>query len=355
MIVGHYIWSANIGGIEKITLDLATQQLSTGITPHILVGKDKGEWVSKLRAFKYSCCGLTNGYITSLKSMQIMHAFFAEVDVIHMHTFHPMVYLFAILSGKKIVYHIHGNWTSGRTEKWTDVVKRYVLRLFLMRYTNHLIFNSHYTQQRFSKQFKLSKPLAQSVIHNGINAQELVIPTASSTTFIVGTCGRLATVKRMDRVLVAFRLFARNKTNIQLNIVGDGPLMPELKLLAHKLGISSLVNFVGSVPNATNEIAQFTVTVLGSEGESFGLVALESLNQNKPTLVFNDGGGLTEIMQLVDSKNIARDEDDMACLLGVYYIQWQNNNLNFEFDTALKQHFSITNFEQQISAVYNTL
>ncbi len=355
MIVGHYIWSANIGGIEKVTLDLATQQLQNNIIPHLLVGKDKGEWVSKLHAFKYQCCGLSNGYVTSLKSMLIMRKFFAEVDVIHLHTFHPMVYLFAIVSGKKIVYHIHGNWTSGRSEKWTDVVKRYLLRLFLMRYTHRLIFNSHYTQQRFSKQFKLNATLPQSVIYNGINAQELIKSNVANTTFTVGTCGRLATVKRMDRVLVAFRLFARNKTNIQLNIVGNGPLMPELKLLAQKLGISNLVNFVGSVPNATNEIAQFTVAVLGSEGESFGLVALESLNQNKPTLVFNDGGGLTEIMQLVDAKNIAKDEDDMANLMGVYYIQWQNNKLHFEFDEVLKNQFSIANFEQQISAVYSTL
>ncbi|MBC7411020.1 MAG: glycosyltransferase family 4 protein [Bacteroidia bacterium] len=355
MIVGHYIWSANIGGIEKITLDLATQQLRSGITPHILVGKNKGEWLNKLHSFKYSSCGLSNGYITSLKSMRIMRIFFAAVDVIHLHTFHPMVYLFAILSRKKIVYHIHGNWTSGRTEKWTDVIKRYVLRFFLTRFCSHLIFNSHYTQQRFSKQFKLSATLPQTVVHNGINAQELLVNNPQNTTFIVGTCGRLATVKRMDRVLIAFRLFARNRSNIQLNIVGDGPLLAELKLLAKKLGISSLVNFVGSVPNATNEIAQFTVTVLGSQGESFGLVALESLNQNKPTLVFNDGGGLTEIIQLVDAKNIAYDEDDMACLLGVYYIQWQNNNLHFKFDATLKQHFSITYFEQQISGIYSTL
>lgn len=352
MIVGHYIWSAGIGGIEKLTIELARTQIKNGITPHLLVGKNKGEWLSVVQQeFNYTCCNLSNGYFTSLQSLRIMRRFFAAVDVIHLHTFHPMVCWSAVHSGKPIVYHVHGNWASGRAEKITDKIKRYLLRYFLKNYAHTILFNSAYTQQRFSALFKLNNNTTR-VIHNGCVAVAPINNQQASTKFIVGSCGRLASVKRMDRVLFAFTLFAKNKTDVQLTIVGDGPLMNELKLLAKHLNITNLLHLVGASNNVASELAQFTVAVLGSQGESFGLVAIECLQQNKPTLVYADGGGLTEIMQLVDAKNITNNDDDMSNLLNVYYLQWKANNLKFEFTPHWRNYFSIARFEKDIASIY---
>ena len=352
MVVGHYIWSAGIGGIEKLTIDLARTQTLSGITPHLLIGATKGEWLPIVQQeFEHTCCNLSNGYFTSLQSLRSMRSFFAAVDVIHLHTFHPMVCWSAARSGKPVVYHVHGNWTSGRAEKITDKIKRYLLRKFLQNYVSIVLFNSAYTQQRFSALFNLDTNI-NCVIHNGCVAVAPINNQVSTTKFVVGSCGRLATVKRMDRVLFAFTLFAKNKTDVQLTLVGDGPLMNELKLLAKQLNITKLVNFVGASNNVTNELAQFTVAVLGSQGESFGLVAIECLQQNKPTLVYADGGGLTEIMQLVDAKNITNNDDDMSNLLNVYYLQWKANNLNFEFTPHWRNYFSINRFERDVANVY---
>jgi glycosyltransferase involved in cell wall biosynthesis len=353
MIVAHYIWRAAIGGLEGLTIDLANEQLRSGITPHILVGKNEGEWSYRLQPFTHDYCNISNGYFAPLKSLRVMHRFFKNVDIIHLHTFNPSVYLMAGLSGKHIVYHVHSNWMAGKGV--SNAIKIKLLNFFINKYTHSLVFNSEYTQHKFCSLFKIKTNVQQALVLNAMNSVPLVQNTASKDVFIVGSCARLAPGKRMDRVIVAFALFAKNKTNVQLNIVGGGPMEQSLKVLATKIGIAPLVNFVGSVPNATNEIAQFTVAVLGSENEPFGLVALECLNQNKTTLVFKDSGGLLEIINKIDTKNIARNEEDMGCLLEVLYLHWQNNNLHFEFDDALKNYFSIHRFSTDITSVYNSL
>lgn len=64
-------------------------------------------------------------------------------------------------------------------------------------------------------------------------------------TYLIGTLGRLVEKKGMDTLIKA----VAGSSGTSLSIAGDGPLRAELEALADELGISSRVEFVGSVPH----------------------------------------------------------------------------------------------------------
>src|SRR5262249_40379577 len=70
--------------------------------------------------------------------------------------------------------------------------------------------------------------------------QALGIPDEAS---VIGTIGRLAEVKRQDLLIRGFARVRQNLPSAHLLLVGDGPLMPELRGLATQLGLDGAVHF----------------------------------------------------------------------------------------------------------------
>ena len=51
MRVVHYLWSAQIGGIERLVLDLAVEQRSRGgVDPVVLLGAGRGAFLDRYRS-----------------------------------------------------------------------------------------------------------------------------------------------------------------------------------------------------------------------------------------------------------------------------------------------------------------
>lgn len=111
--------------------------------------------------------------------------------------------------------------------------------------------------------------------------------------------GRLSEEKRVDVLLRAAAALPRDA--YRLEVVGDGPLRPELELLAEELGIAAQVTFAGLL--AKDEVAarmrDADVFVLSSRFESNGVVVLEALSSGLP-VVASDVGPLRE---LIDASN----------------------------------------------------
>ncbi len=83
---------------------------------------------------------------------------------------------------------------------------------------------------------------------------------------------------------------------IQLNIIGEGPMKFEMMQYADKLKIHKAVNFVGSRSELGPEIANSDLFILPSKSESFGLVALEAMACGVPVLA-SRVGGLPEVIR----------------------------------------------------------
>jgi N-acetyl-alpha-D-glucosaminyl L-malate synthase BshA len=76
----------------------------------------------------------------------------------------------------------------------------------------------------------------------------------------------------------------------RLLLVGDGPLIPQLKQMVRERKMQSFVQFLGPVQNIERVLQVADVFLLPSESESFGLAAAESLACGTPVVASRVGG-----------------------------------------------------------------
>jgi glycosyltransferase involved in cell wall biosynthesis len=106
------------------------------------------------------------------------------------------------------------------------------------------------------------------------------------------SAGSLDENKGHSDLLYAFARSFKQKNNVQLIIVGEGPLGQKLKSLSHELGINQQVTFLGKIDHEgmLAEMSACDALVLSSRYETFGVVVIEALACGKPVVATRCGG-----------------------------------------------------------------
>ena len=87
------------------------------------------------------------------------------------------------------------------------------------------------------------------VVYNGVDLERLPPPADRVPRSIV-TAGRLVEDKGVDQVIRALARLRERWTDASLRVLGDGPLLPQLRTLAEHLGVADAVRFEGHVSHA---------------------------------------------------------------------------------------------------------
>jgi glycosyltransferase involved in cell wall biosynthesis len=128
--------------------------------------------------------------------------------------------------------------------------------------------------------------------------------------------GRLSPEKSLDVLLLAFVKVKAEFRNAKLRIVGAGGQRDDLLRLCKRLGLSSSVNFVGSLDldALANEYLNATCLVLPSRSEPWGLVVNEALHFGCPAIVSDCCGCLPELVVegVTGFSFIAGDAEDLS-------------------------------------------
>jgi glycosyltransferase involved in cell wall biosynthesis len=144
------------------------------------------------------------------------------------------------------------------------------------------------------------------VVRNGIDTQKFQMPVDAEgmrrdlgipiDAPVIGTIGRLSEVKRQDLLIRAFHRLLPEIPNAHLLLVGDGPLLSELRQLAAALGVAGNVHFTGYQAEPQNFLQVMNVFALTSRSEGMPLVILEAWAVGMAD-VASDAGGLPELIQ----------------------------------------------------------
>jgi glycosyltransferase involved in cell wall biosynthesis len=125
------------------------------------------------------------------------------------------------------------------------------------------------------------------------------LPPHLNTPFRLISLGRLLHWKGFHLGLQAFAQFAKEFSDSEYWIVGDGPERKNLERLARELGIIDKVRFWGALPRseALKRLAECDVLVHPSLHDSGGWVCIEAMAAGRPVICLDLGGPALQVTE----------------------------------------------------------
>lgn len=129
-----------------------------------------------------------------------------------------------------------------------------------------------------------------------INREEIIIAKKhweiNENDFVIGSMGRMNqdSHKRFSDLIKAFAIFASDKRNVKLLLIGDGKEREDYERLVKELHINEKVIFAGYQSDVNLFYQMMSVFSLLSAREAFGLVLAEAMLNKLPIVATRVGG-----------------------------------------------------------------
>ncbi len=139
-------------------------------------------------------------------------------------------------------------------------------------------------------------PVRVEQIYNGVDSLRFSPAPPVRRPFTVGTIGRLQEVKNQALLVDAFAQLLAARPDLagelRLRIVGDGPLMGELRDRVARAGCAAQVTLVGASDAVPLEMQELDLFVLPSLAEGISNTILEAMATALPVIATRVGGNV---------------------------------------------------------------
>lgn len=178
---------------------------------------------------------------------------------------------------KKRLRKIFDTW-GYRVVAISDAVKEHLSRDLGVREERIELLYSGVDADRFTKDY------------SGDEAQTVKRSIGLRCGPVVGTIGRLSSVKGQRFLIEAMARVIRERKDVQCLVIGDGKEKETLEGLAKSMGISDSVRFISSVVDTERYLAIMDVFVFPSIKEGLGIALLEALASGRACVASRIGG-----------------------------------------------------------------
>lgn len=248
-----------------------------------------------------------------------------KYDLVHLHLWNPASCRYAFLAAK----HVKVPIVVTEHDPFKLSGAKAFLKSKYYRVAQKIITISSDNQRLIQSEFPVLKERV-NLIFNGIEIQDFVGITPPkdwpiSKEKVVITCiAELHTRKGHRYLLRAFQELLAEFSNLELVLVGTGPMEKELK---EQWGQHSNIRFLGWRNDIPAILSQSDFLVLPSPHEAFGLVLIEAMASNTIPIAVNSGGPKDIVKHeksgfLVKSKNSSSIQGILKkCLNGHYDLE----------------------------------
>lgn len=247
-----------------------------------------------------------NKFIRRLKTITqiLIHSFGSDLIYVHGLELEAII-ASKFLLNKKVIIKIVGDriWEHAQNTKLTDKninefqFTEHKPKLRLLLKIRNLLFNrvdgiivpSNYLK-KIVEGWKLNHPEIK-VIYNSANSNSIENPPPNKSFDVITVC-RLVPWKGIEKLILSCI-----ENNLTLNIVGDGPLEKELKLMSRDF-LNNLIFFSGKISSqrVISEISKAKIFVLNSSYEGLPHVLIEAMKAKTPIIATKIGGNI-ELIQ----------------------------------------------------------
>ncbi len=330
MRVLHCVLSLDVGGLERIVLDLARMGKQNGTDVSILCLERFGtlEAEAKHHGIAVSCLHKPPGIHDETVRKAEDFLWQEKPDIVHAHQIGALWYVgrAAGLAGVPAVLHTEHIDNVAKAKGWWKKLKCRTLWNRAAQYADRFCCVSADIARSVGR-WRTVPRRKIDVVLNGIDAElfsdrsaagslknELGIPVGVK---VIGNVARLNEEKRHDLLLRGFARLRERMADVHLLIVGDGPERARLIDLARRLGISNATTFAGYQSRRERYLQIMDVFALTSRMEGLPLALLEAWAAGVP-IVCTAVGGVPDVVKHGENGLLipSGDEDGLVRALG---------------------------------------
>lgn len=300
MKVLHIITSLNIGGAEKLMVDLLPRlrnkevetELLVFVGAHTMFYEQLEREGIKITAFA------KEGSVYNPLNLIRLYRFLRRnrFDVVHTHNTAPQLFtaLVAVLCSVTLVTTEHNTSNRRRNWKWYRVVDKWMYSKY-----DRVICISDAAEINLREYLDCDDSDEKYItIYNGVDVAKFVdaLPLSNYDTSrkVVTMVAGFRYQKDQDTLIRAMRHLP--KENYELWLVGDGERRGELETLVANLGLKDVVKFWGMRGDVPSLLKRSDVLVMSSHFEGLSLSNIEGMSVGKP-FIASDVDGLHEMTQ----------------------------------------------------------
>ena len=285
----------DLGGLERLAVDLACQQKAEGHQPSIYCTSHPGQLAPEAEAagVPVHSFGKTDGL--SLRLVQNL-ASRLRLDRPHiLHAHNALVLHYGIAAARLARIPVVVNTRHGGNLNWDPHCERIWRQS--VRWTDAVVFVSEGVREYYVTRDRLSRRNT-SVIYNGIDLTKFsahpAYPSAEHSHFRVGCVGRLVPAKDHVTLIRSFALVSAAMPDAELHIMGEGPCRDAISQTAESLGIAKRVFLHGAGFDVAGFLSTLDLFVLSSIDEGLPISLMEAMAAGLP-VVSTRLPGLTEL------------------------------------------------------------
>ena len=231
----------------------------------------------------------------------------SETDIFHTHIHSQIIsqILAAVLSGKRMIWTIHGEYSLSILTIFFLRALDFILSDKKFRYIADSISALHSTLPFTVKNLK-----PDNIIPTGINLKPYLQEYNQSLirekynikddTILIGSTGRVVWQKGYDQLLSLLENYDFGEKIFHILVAGDGSLRNKFIKRIEKNKLESHITFIGIIKNIPEFLSALDIYIQPSVTEGFPLSVLEAMASSLPIITSN-AGGLKEM--IIDGKN----------------------------------------------------
>lgn len=241
------------------------------------------------RVFRLPLDGRHGLLLRELRVNREYHRFFKthRYDVVYADTenaLRAVHLLMARLAGVRVrVLHSH-NTSLQTTSRASRLIARALRPLFRLSATHYFACSEAAADWLFPRSIRAQR--RYEILKNGVDLARFRFSAESRDAararyalegaLVIGHIGRFMPQKNHEKLIEIFAALHRMRPEARLLLVGDGPLMPEIRGLAASLGVAEWVIFAGNVDDVAPLLHAMDVFVMPSLFEGLPVTGVEA-------------------------------------------------------------------------------